>query len=811
MKKINFCILVTSIIILTGFLNLSFAATVSCTTYLSGNAVRNGDDLVVQTGQTCSYIDFTNKILNSIIVNNGAIVNSSPGNGMAINGIGPTSGIGFFINNGIINGSAGAISYSGIIPSNGYFTNNGQILITGTYMGVDINGRFLDNSFVFTNTGKIAAYSTGPYALVNIIAANADGHIYGTINTGIMEGTASTGIGFGAIITPGQRNLIVDQVLNSGTININGDGNAAIYGSESVSIGTLTNTSTGTLSSLGLGVGTVWNEGSINIINNAGVIIAAGSDGSGIFNTGTIQTLTNTGSITVSGLNSFGINNKGTIQTLNNSQGIGGSGGVLTYSGRLPNNYNIIINDTTSFGKLAATNVTGSTNFGIFPGSTVQNNYKYSTVLSGLSSSNLSNTTGTYGGYSWSLNLESGKTNIWDLCFGACNGPTPPPAGPSPTPSYTLNTITNNNPASVGAANSLTTAANTSITGLAGVVATLNSLSGEAQSNAIRQTLPTVVGASSFATGNSQRSFNQIIQARQNVQKGLSSGEDFVANEDVWLKGFGSSITQHDLDNVSGFKIKSGGLAVGRDRPLSTISNVGVVFAISNSSVTGNSSIAPSNINVTSYQVGLYGDYALSPTFNWNYQFDLGFNNNQESRNLSAFAGSAGVTGTTARGNYNSMSKHIGTGLRWLLPLTTSTNFLPAVRVDYTNIESEAYAENGAGSLNLNVEAQSYNELVLGVDLRIDQDLVHTLKLSANVGVGYNALNNQVQMTSSYMGGGPSFVTNGLAVSPWMSNAGLGLSGNLNEATKLALRYDVQTSTTGYIHQSVSARLMVYF
>jgi hypothetical protein len=63
---------------------------------------------------------------------------------------------------------------------------------------------------------------------------------------------------------------------------------------------------------------------------------------------------------------------------------------------------------------------TGSTTFGIYTGSTVAAG-TYASVLTGLTSSNLTSTSGSYSGFNWTLLNSSGTT--WDLAFSLA-GPT---------------------------------------------------------------------------------------------------------------------------------------------------------------------------------------------------------------------------------------------------------------------------------------------------------------------------------------------------------------------------------------------------
>jgi outer membrane autotransporter protein len=345
---------------------------------------------------------------------------------------------------------------------------------------------------------------------------------------------------------------------------------------------------------------------------------------------------------------------------------------------------------------------------------------------------------------------------------------------------------------------------------MAPVLDTLNGLSGQDLTNAVDQTLPVVIGAASMAASTAQQAFNQVIQSRQSQLIGLSSGEEFAGNRDVWAKAFGSWANQGEIKSVPGYTVDSGGLAFGFDKQVSPKTNLGVGLAYAYSKVKSKSSAAPSDIDVNSYQLGIYGDYQLESDMQLNFQLDGAINTNSSSRSLSMFAGTPGV-GSNATGSYNSYVGHVGVGLKKFMSIDSQTTFTPEVRLDYMTVQSDSYTESGGGPLNLKVNSQTYDTLYPSLDLRVDHALSNGLNLSANAGVAYNFLDTKAQITSAYQGGGASFVTNGLDVSPWQYNAGVGVSGMVSDNVELNVRYDIDFTSSSYTNQMVSARLKYFF
>ena len=283
-----------------------------------------------------------------------------------------------------------------------------------------------------TNSGTISA--DGSYGFVS----KKTGGIDATIGTLTNSGTISAATNYGLWHSGGT----ITTLTNSGTIKATNALNG-IYNRDSATITTLTNT--GTISA-GLDYGIRNNTSSvITTLNNSGTItagddygihngstittlinsgtISAGDD-YGLYNDGTatITTLTNTGTISASG-NGIGIWNDSTstITTLDNSQV------NLTYKGKLPTNYNVIIDSTSDYGKITFSSVSGTLNFGVTLSDSadlceVCEETTYSSVVSGLSSSDIdSGTSGSFtsGARTHNWTLENSSGNLWDLVIAS--------------------------------------------------------------------------------------------------------------------------------------------------------------------------------------------------------------------------------------------------------------------------------------------------------------------------------------------------------------------------------------------------------
>ena len=350
---------------------------------------------------------------------------------------------------------------------------------------------------------------------------------------------------------------------------------------------------------------------------------------------------------------------------------------------------------------------------------------------------------------------------------------------------YADTVLENGNAVSKGAAQVLYDIAGTqaSINGLmAPTLNVLNNLNGPAQSAAIKQTLPVLMGGASQATYNTQRAFQQTVMARIDNLRGMDSGEFFVSDRNIWMKPFGNITSQSGLNDIA---------------------SMGGVFAYSYNALNGTDT-SPSTLGINAFQLGLYGAYALSSDTDLNYQVDLGLNQNRETRSI-------GFMNASAMANYNSYTSHAGMGVKKVIAVSPDFNAIPLLRLDYAAINAQSYTESGAGVLNLNVRSQTYQELMVTAGLKGDYQVTEQIKLTANAGVGYNTLNSQNQVIASYTGGGNTFMTQGFSGSPWLYSAGIGVVGYAKDGMELGARYDVQASPTGFLNQMASVKLSIRY
>ena len=317
-------------------------------------------------------------------------------------------------------------------------------------------------------------------------------------------------------------------------------------------------------------------------------------------------------------------------------------------------------------------------------------------------------------------------------------------------------------------------------------------------SDAVTQTLPTVAGNTSNAIGNTLSGINRVVQARQAGNSGLSSG-DAVADDNLWLKTFGAWADQDSRDGISGFDANTQGLAIGADAALDAHTRLGLAFAYAQTNLNGDSAIAPQSADIDTFQLIGYGSYALASDTELNVQFDGGQNRTSSKRHM-PFADAS------ARADYDGYNVHAGLGIGHSLRLNEQLTFIPSARIDYTWIESESYREQGAGALDLDVDSNDAEELLLSVDGKLDYRVTAATVLSANLGAGYDLIDEDSAITSTYAGApGAAFKTPGMDLEPWLARAGLGLIHTLAGGTEVSLRYDAE-ARSDFTNQGASVK-----
>ena len=287
----------------------------------------------------------------------------------------PTSGLSAIR---FIDADRNIFNYTGNIDTSAY-GSDGFYLSNSTFNNITING-------------NIDVGAAGLYGIISSVSTGS--------NTIIMNGNITTNryLGYG-YFTLYEDNT--DFTLN-GDITTNGDDapGIVIYHSDNAIL-----TLNGNLTA---GESRLLNGRGIDIMNSTGV------------------TITNLGTITTGGADfnlppyDIYLRETSTVATLNNRQ----SG--LTYYGKIPTNYNAVINSTSDYGKIIFSTVSGTTSFGIYNGSVLERDTTYASVIDGLEDADINAETKsgnyTYDGRTWAWNLDNSSANLWDLVVGTCTG-----------------------------------------------------------------------------------------------------------------------------------------------------------------------------------------------------------------------------------------------------------------------------------------------------------------------------------------------------------------------------------------------------
>lgn len=749
------------------------------------------------TGSTSSYalrLQDLGNVTNLNINSGGSVVNSNRTalvNGGVIQNLNIVSGASIDASGGVGNGVAITNNYGNDqLGTIGTITNAGTIA-GGAVRGVAIKlGKSGDSISTLNNTGTIS----GNIAIDNtgtIGTLTNSNSISGTIaNSGTITSLTNTSIGTisssnSAAINLGNENARITTLNNAGMISASNESAIAIsaYGGSLAipAIETLNNT--GQISStsgagilVGGQVGSNALSGKITTLTNSGLIegSTAGIKLQGAAEIGTLINTASTYQAGVSGIQSIVVTGSSpTILTLNNAQN------NLSYNGSLPVNYNVIINNSANYGKL---NLTGpgdfsNTNFGIAQGSVVPLGQvsTYSSVLSGFSKGNLSNTSGTYGGgglfnNTWRLVNVSGST--WDL--------------QTDTTKANVNTgsSSGNNLANAIAPAAVSSAGTT-------VLANGTSLAAAAQSLTVQQAdqLSNVHAegySSNMTIGLEQMAHitNTVMDRIHNpISKGTGTSTAYEMDQGkyIWVDAAAVKGTVNSYDGLGGFGYNLYDAVIGGDIMRDSSGGLGVYAGAGYTTMTEPAQVSQ-NFNTTNYYAGLYGGKYLP--YNFKLSGALGYmygetNASRNNPNVGLF------TGGTANSNYGTNGAYGAFKFSRPFQASESLTLTPYVGASYSQLWMGQANESGGNDFSYNISSATAYTTVTFVGGEFIMPLTGAVKNPMSL-VGFyrfgydwfanSAYAHSITANSSKFG---SFNQIGADMGPALNLAGLGVQGNI--------------------------------
>jgi uncharacterized protein with beta-barrel porin domain len=262
---------------------------------------------------------------------------------------------------------------------------------------------------------------------------------------------------------------------------------------------------------------------------------------------------------------------------------------------------------------------------------------------------------------------------------------------------------------------------------------------------------------------------NQIRQPQD--QPDQTQCPEMVERGGGWVKGFGYFGSQGAQGPFPGYTSNIYGTMIGYDVAADPETRVGVGLGYARSTIDGKLFSASTDFN--SYQLTAYAGHERGPWF-VSGDVSFGWSDYNGTRNIVL----PGVD-LAAKGNYSGQdyTVYATTGYRFFLQSFTIT---PVVSLQYTHVNLGAYAETGAGSVDLSVNSQSYDF----AESRLGVKLARPTPISAGVlvpEIHFNWLhelyNPSLMNTASFtFAGSQQFSTPGMKTADNTLNAGVGFT-----------------------------------
>ncbi len=357
-------------------------------------------------------------------------------------------------------------------------------------------------------------------------------------------------------------------------------------------------------------------------------------------------------------------------------------------------------------------------------------------------------------------------------------------------------------PVAIGAAQALDSLVDSPDPEVITFISNLNRLgTSQEVAEAVAKTAPVVASQAPAVATQVSNTMSSVVQSRQQTVHGMSSGDAMAVDQDVWVKVFGGRMDQDDVDGVNGFTASTYGFGVGMDNEYVMGKHIGLALLYTKATVETHHVDQENNLDIFNFM--LYGSRpVLDPATTLFYQVGGGFQFNGASRAVN-------TTRATADYTAKNLFFQVKASRNYTLGDALTAALGPVV--NYSFLQTPSYTETGAGGLNLNVEKFDSSNLIASVEGDLTWAVAEGTELNATLSLGYDVINENSTVNSSFQGSNVIFSTEGIDASPVVYTAGLGLAKQLTQDLTLDARYDFEGRGNDFRNHAVSARLTLDF
>lgn len=298
--------------------------------------------------------------------------------------------------------------------------------------------------------------------------------------------------------------------------------------------------------------------------------------------------------------------------------------------------------------------------------------------------------------------------------------------------------------------------------------------------NDLESIAPTVDGSATQAVSGAIGNSAGVVSTRLASLRtgsgvsGMAAG-DLSQGLKVWGQAFGASGEQDRRGGVDGYDFDTYGMAVGVDtQGIAENLTMGLAFSYANTDADSDNANS-TETEVDTYLFTLYGDYNFGEGIYAAGQLGYGWSDIERNRfNV------GGVAGRTANGDFDAdqILARLEVGRDYMMD--NGLIITPNVLANYASVDSDSFTETGAGAFNLTEDTDRNSVFEMGVGVKfsgqIQQPNGDYLKPELSLGYRYDFLEDEVDTTSNFAGGGASFQTEGAKPEQNRFNIGAGLT-----------------------------------